>query len=396
MSAGLPPAAAPAGDPVCRDDVGDRLARAALSRVAEPGEPALALAVRDVGAIAVWDALRHGRPWPVQRALPPTVLAAVAERLATADPERDLRRAERAGARFLIPGDEEWPGNVDALAERAREPLGLWVRGPLHLRTTAGRAVSVVGSRSATGYGQHVAGELAAQLADRGWTVVSGGAYGIDGAAHRGALTAGGATVAVMANGVDVHYPRGHEGLLRRIGDEGLLVSEWPPGCSPQRHRFLTRNRLIAALAAGTVVVEAGLRSGARSTATESEHLRRPTMAVPGPVTSATSAGCHVLLRQGATLVTRVEEVVEAVGLLGTDLAPEQQGRVTWRDALSASVRRVLEAVPVGAAAGPAQIARVAGVDQLTVLRSLGPLEREGLVVQSAGGYRQAPRARTG
>ncbi|MDP9407585.1 MAG: DNA-processing protein DprA, partial [Actinomycetota bacterium] len=300
----------------------------------------------------------------------------------------------RAGARFLVPGDPEWPEGVDDLSRLAAEPLGLWVRGPLDVRVTAARAVSLVGSRSASGYGQHVAGELAAQLADRGWAVVSGGAYGVDGAAHRGALAAGGGTVAVMANGIDVHYPRGHEALLRRIADDGLLLTELPPGCAPQRHRFLTRNRVIAALGAGTVVVEAGLRSGARSTAGHSAKLGRPTMAVPGPVTSATSAGCHVLLRGGATLVTRAAEVVEEVGRLGLDLAPDQRGPVGWRDALSESVRRVLDAVPVGSAAGPAQIARVAGVDQLTVLRSLGPLEREGLVVADVGGYRQTARAR--
>lgn len=198
-----------------------------------------------------------------------------------------------------------------------------------------------------------------------------------------------------MANGVDVHYPRGHEALLRRIAEEGLLLTELPPGCAPQRHRFLTRNRVIAALGAGTVVVEAGLRSGARSTASRAQDLGRPTMAVPGPVTSATSAGCHVLLRSGATLVTRAAEVLEEVGRIGVDLAEERRGPDTWRDALSQSVRRVLEAVPVGSWAGPAQIARVAGVDQLTVLRSLGPLEREGLVRSGPAGYRQAAEGRS-
>lgn len=372
----------------------DRLARAALTRVAEPAELAVVLAVREAGATAVWAALRERRPWPVA-GLAPAARAALEERLPATDPVRDLERADRVGARFLVPGDPEWPEGLDDLTGLRAEPLGLWARGPLDARATSARAVSVVGSRSASGYGQHVAGELAAQLVDLGRAVVSGGAYGIDGAAHRGALAAGGATVAVMANGVDVHYPRGHEALLRRIAEEGLLLTELPPGCAPQRHRFLTRNRVIAALGAGTVVVEAGLRSGARSTASRAQDLGRPTMAVPGPVTSATSAGCHVLLRSGATLVTRAAEVLEEVGRIGVDLAEERRGPDTWRDALSQSVRRVLEAVPVGSWAGPAQIARVAGVDQLTVLRSLGPLEREGLVRSGPAGYRQAAEGRS-
>ena len=175
-----------------------------------------------------------------------------------------------------------------------------------------------IGTHLMEAYGEHVAAALGLGLADRGCSVVSGGAYGIDAAAHRGALTSGRApTIAVLACGVDVAYPRGNDRLLAGIAGRGLLVSEHPPGSSPLRMRFLVRNRLIAGLAAGTVVVEAGLRSGAQRTAADARALGRPVMAVPGPVTSGRSAGCHRMIRDGAVLVTRVEEVLEEVGRIG-------------------------------------------------------------------------------
>jgi len=384
--------------PATRAGDEDRLARAALSRVGEPGTVALVAAVRRLGAAAVWSAVHAGEDptadLPVTERLPATVLSGLAERARVADPERDLDRAAVLGARLVVPGDPEWPERVDDLARLGTEPLSLWVRGPLQLGLATARAVAVVGSRAATAYGQRVAGELGAELADRGWATLSGGAYGVDGCAHRGSLAAGGATVAVLAGGVDVPYPRGHAALLARIADEGAVVSEWPPGAAPARHRFLTRNRVIAAMTAGTVVVEAAQRSGARSTAATAARLLRPCMAVPGPVTSATSAGCHALLRQGATCVTGTEEVLEELGRPGEGLVDDTGARAGWRDALGESARRVLEALPVRGWAGPAQVARVAGVDQLTVLRCLGPLEREGLVEGAAGRYRQSARAR--
>ena len=153
------------------------------------------------------------------------------------------------------------------------------------------RSVAIVGSRASTAYGEHVAGELGHQLAERGWTVVSGGAFGIDAAAHRGALAAEAPTVAVLACGVDRPYPAAHGALLHRIAETGLLVSEWPPGAAPHRHRFLVRNRLIAALTRGTVVVEAAARSGAQATARRARKLGRQVLVVPGPVTSAMSVG---------------------------------------------------------------------------------------------------------
>ena len=200
-------------------------------------------------------------------------------------------------------------------------PIALWVRGPGVLDELCDQAAAIVGARAATGYGLHVAGELGAGLATAGFTVVSGAAIGVDGAAHRGALAAGGPNVAVLACGIDRSYPAAHEALLDRIAATGVVLSEYPPGSVPARHRFLVRNRLIAGLAAGTVVVEAGLRSGAQRTAADARSLGRPVMAVPGPVTSGRSAGCHRMIREGAVLVTRVEEVLEEVGRLGLHLA---------------------------------------------------------------------------
>jgi DNA processing protein len=236
-----------------------------------------------------------------------------------------------------------------------------------------------------------VAGELAAGLGDAGWATASGGAYGIDAAVHRGSLAAGTPTVAVLACGVDVPYPRGHDVLFERITADGVIVSEWPPGCSPMRHRFLTRNRVIAALAHGTVVVEAAARSGALRTARDAMALGRPLMAVPGPVTSAMSVGCHELIRNdGAVCVTRMEEVVEVVGRMGEDLAAPRPGLFDPRDALSAEIRRVLDAVPKRQPATTSAIARSSGLPESTVRPALGALVAAALVEAGAGRYRLA------
>ena len=203
-----------------------------------------------------------------------------------------------------------------------------------------------------------MAAELGFGLAERGWTVVSGLAYGVDAAAHRGALAASGPTVAVLASGVDIAYPKGNLGLYERIVASGAVVSEHPPGAAPQRLRFLVRNRLIAALSAGTVVVEAAPRSGARSTARHAGELFRHVMAVPGPVTSALSAGCHQLLRDrpDTVLVTKVDEIIEQVGPIG-EFAERVTGPVRRRDLLGPAVSRVLDAVPV---VRPVEASRIA------------------------------------
>ena len=273
-------------------------------------------------------------------------------------------------------------------------PIALWVRGPGVLDELCEQAAAIVGARAATGYGLHMAGELGAGLATAGFTVVSGAAIGVDGAAHRGALAAGGPNVAVLACGIDRSYPAAHEALLDRIAATGVILSEYPPGSVPARHRFLVRNRLIAGLAAGTVVVEAGLRSGAQRTAADARSLGRPVMAVPGPVTSGRSAGCHRMIREGAVLVTRVEEVLEEVGRLGLHLAdPPAVPGARPTDGLSALAALVHDALPPRAAQGVAWLANEAGVPPNAVRAALDELVRRELVEPVGGRWQRPQRA---
>jgi DNA processing protein len=311
----------------------------------------------------------------------------------------DIAAAGRDGIRLVCPADPEWPGGLDELGPA--RPYALWLRGQADLRLACRRSVSMVGSRAATGYGAHVAGEIAADLSERGWAIVSGGAYGIDAAAHRGALAAGGITIAVLACGVDYAYPAGHADLFADITARGLVVSEWPPGRPPARFRFLVRNRTIAALPCGTVIVEAGERSGALNTARHAAQLGKTLMAVPGPVTSAQSAGCHRIIRDwGATCVTRAEDIIEMLSPLGTTLAaaatPPSRGpgpvaataSATSRDELDTDSARVLDAFPARGAAGTSTIAAEAGVDLDTVLRCLGLLAGSGFIERCDRGWR--------
>ncbi len=364
----------------------DREARLLLSRVAEPGDVELGKLVAELGAGGAVGQLRAG-------SLRHRGVLNLRARLDAASPQRDLAAGRGVGARFVIPGDGEWPAQLGDLVRLGRAdagvPLGLWLRGPLDLREACRRSVAVVGARASSAYGEYVASELGLGLAERGWTVVSGGAYGIDGAAHRGALAVDGPTVAVLACGVDVAYPRGHTALIERMAQTGLVVSEWPPGCAPMRYRFLVRNRVIAALTAGTVVVEAAVRSGALSTANRARELDRHVMAVPGPVTSAMSAGTNQLLRQPDVMcVTGVGDVLDLVGAIGADLAPAPAIPADPRDALDDMSRRVLESVPARRAAGPASIAVTSGVAPHQVLRALGGLAARGFVERVDSGWR--------
>jgi DNA processing protein len=310
-----------------------------------------------------------------------------AARAADMPTDSDLASWQRRGIRLICPGDAEWPTQLQALGDTG--PYALWLRGSADLRFGCLRSVSVVGSRAATAYGAHVGTEMAATLGERGWAVVSGGAYGIDGCAHRGALAAEGLTFAVLACGVDHPYPAGHAELFDAIAAHGALVSEWPPGRTPTRHGFLVRNRVIAALTRGTVVVEAGLRSGALSTARHARDLCRPLMAVPGPVTSAASAGCHEIIREwGAVCVTSAADVLDHVGLAGDHLSERRCGPVVPHDALDRLTARVLDAVPARGGAGPAAIAVSAGVDMDTAIRCLGALAAGGFVDRCEGGWR--------
>lgn len=378
--------------PAWLDPDDDRTARAAWSRLAEPGDAA---AGRVVGALGAGPALLALVERPGELSLHLKDARAVAGwrvRLPQADPLRDLATVRRFGGSLVVPGDEDWPVGLGALGER--EPFALWVRGPLAVAVAARRAVSVVGCRACSGYGEWVAAEFGAGCADRGVAVVSGAAYGIDACAHRGALSAGGATVAVLACGVDRPYPRGNEELIERIAALGAVVSEVPPGSSPTRWRFVTRNRLIAALAAVTVVVEAGWRSGASITAREASDLGREVAAVPGPVTSATSAGCHRLLREGAVCVTDVAEVLELLEPIGADLGEPAAARrpvaAAVHDGLDPLDLRVLDALPLHAAVDVARLGPTAGLDRATLLAALARLELRGLAVHAGSAWRRA------
>jgi DNA processing protein len=271
----------------------------------------------------------------------------------------------------------------------------LWVKGPLRLDQLEG-SVAVVGARSATTYGESVAGEIGAVVARAGSPVISGAAVGIDQAAHRGAVAMDGPTVAVLACGADRVYPAAHAALIAHIAATGMVVSEAALGCAPQRVRFLARNRLIAALTRGTVVVEAAIRSGALNTANWANRLNRVALGVPGPVTSATSAGVHQLIRSGgAALVTRGAEVLEAVGVSGEHLLEDPRGPDTSRDRLTVRHRQVLDAVPVSSGAPSDSVARTAGLGVVEVRRALAYLEHRGLVEQSDDGWRLAALAHT-
>lgn len=281
-----------------RPAVGDRerLARAALTRVLEPGDERGGRWLREIGAAELIRRItdRDGTAEQL-RGMTPKRLAGYRLRAEAVDPERDLVSVAAVGGRFVCPGDREWPSQLDDLGDS--RPTGLWVRGRPDLRLWALRSVAVVGARACTPYGAHMAASLGAGLAELGWVVVSGAAFGVDGAAHRGALSAGGATMAVLACGVDVAYPRGHAELIGRVAEQGLVIGELPPADHPTRSRFILRNRVIAALTRGTVVVEAEYRSGSLVTARSAQRLGRFTMGVPGPATSGLSAGVHELLR---------------------------------------------------------------------------------------------------
>ena len=376
---------------------GERVARAALARLGEPGDLRLSNLVAELGAETVYGFLSSERDVG-------GVLTDVAQRLAGLNPERDLAWAADRGVRFVIPSDPEWPSSLDDLRhvenlqERGGVPLGLWVRGPLRLDQWSGnaaqtRAVSVVGSRSSTTYGGAVAGEIAATSAGHEVVVVSGAAFGIDADAHHGALAAGGVTVAVMACGLDRVYPPAHADLIAQIAEGGAIVSEAPPGCAPTRFRFLSRNRIMATLAQGTVVVEAAVRSGALNTANWTERLGRHLMAVPGPVTSAASEGTHRLIRNGATLVTGGDDVLELIGRPGEHLIIERRAVPRTRDVMTVRDQQVLDAVPVSRAAGAESIARTAGISLLHVRGALRRLEHKGLVRQAEHGWHLDERA---
>jgi DNA processing protein len=279
----------------------ERLARIALTYLTTTGDQHIHAHVTSHGAVATYQRLlQAGHHW--QR---------------TAHARRARAALRTTTWRLIIPGDPDWPTPVDQLATlephpRTAPPLTLWATGTADLTTTLKQAVTITGSRAATAYGLHVAADLATGCAQKGWTIVAGGNYGIDAAAHRAALTTATPTIVVLPGGLDRLHPAGHHHLFDHITRNGLLISETPPGTDVTRRRFLDRQRLLAALTTGTVLVEAATATTYPFTAiTAATTLGRPAMAVPGPVTSALSAGCHQLLRDPRIhLVTNTTDVL--------------------------------------------------------------------------------------
>ncbi len=383
-------------------------ARAGLLRAFEPPDTAVADYVARIGAVAAWHGVRDRRA-------PRAVLAPTAARTESRSAEEldgladaDVAAAAAAGARLIGAGDAEWPeaallSLVMATGrgvKHAAPPVALYIRGG-SLAELPQRGVSVVGSRANTAYGQRVAADIAMGAAEAGLTVVSGAAFGIDTVAHRAALAYPGPlpTVAVLACGIDRAYPVANTELIDRIGAVGSVVSEYAPGTSPARHRFLVRNRLIAALSAGTVVVEAGRRSGTLSTAGAARMLGRVVMAVPGPVTSALSVGCHLLLStDSALLVTGADDVLALIGP-GAAAAeeqltlPVQLDRRHPTDGLDPDVARVYEALPFRGIRSLAELSIESGLPAPTVMEGLAVLELHDLARRQSGAWRRIRKA---
>ncbi|WP_083511224.1 DNA-processing protein DprA [Microbacterium sp. XT11] len=368
--------------------IDDAIARAAWSVIAEPGDGDAGAVIAHMGAT---DALLllGGEATPlvspgVDRRRLREAIARWLPRAKASAVKAAVMSATDVGARLVLPGDAAWPVSVDDLGDNA--PAALWVRGDPGLLEAAPK-VALVGARAATSYGEMLAGEFAGDLAASGAVIVSGGAYGIDGAAHRAALQVQGKTIAFLAGGIDRPYPQGHRELLRRISEVGAVVSEVPCGTAPTKWRFLARNRLIAAVSDATVVVEAGWRSGSLNTAGHAASLGRPLGAVPGPVTSAASSGCHRLLREyDATCVTTVGEIRE---LWGEPAGPAALGQGEDR-----VEQRLLDALSTRTGITTSEIARRSGLAPEQVSARLGFLELDGRVRQVDGGWRLASAKR--
>jgi DNA processing protein len=393
-----------AGEELDREAIRDRFARATWTGIAEPGDRTAGLVVDAFGAAAALDAVVER--WSAERwsaaakeagadEIPGTEFQQAIDRwqprLKSASALLALRHAARLGARLLTPDVEGWPAGLADLGFHA--PIALWVRGTDAALASLSTSISLVGARAATGYGEHVTMEASAGLVDRGFAIVSGAAYGIDGMAHRAALASHGMTVAFLAGGVDRLYPSGHDTLLARIIESGAVISELPCGQPPTRWRFLQRNRLIAAASQATIVLEAGWRSGSLNTAGHAAQVGRPLGAVPGPVTSAASAGCHRLIRDyGATLVTTAEEMAElvpyAAGLVISRSDDTSSPKIELVEiARTPDETRLLDALSLSAPRTPTDLAARAGLSVTSVQSLLATHELDGRVIERERGW---------
>jgi DNA protecting protein DprA len=283
--------------------VTEQLARAALFSAIEAGHPFWSSEISTKGALAVYEKLMSGGYDPIKN-------EKLISELRQMSGEQVLTDIAAHQARLVTPLDDDWPLQVNDLAA---PPIGLILKG--NISALHQPSLAIVGTRNPTSYGARIAGDFAAGFADREWAIVSGGAYGIDSYAHKGALIAEGVTVAVIASGIDINYPAGNTRLFAEICESGAMVTEFMPGHRALPHRFLTRNRLIASLSKATLVVEAAFRSGSLRTARDAAEIFRPVMAIPGPINSPTSEGCHRLIgERAAEIVTSVADAVEFVG----------------------------------------------------------------------------------
>lgn len=378
----------PPGTPEPSDaEVRERFAAGAWTVLPEPGDGVAGLVRERLGAVRSLELLVDGASaatWGSQLGDPEAardVAAALARwqpRLAADRILGAFTQGAAFGQRLLTRADEHWPDALDDLGPHA--PAALWVRGDPAALSTCERSAALVGSRASSGYGELVTGQLAAGLVGRRFAVISGGAYGIDGTAHRATMAAGGTTVAVLAGGLDRFYPAGHDELLQRVAETSCVVAEAPSGVPPTRWRFLARNRLIAALASVAVVVEAGSRSGSINTAGHAAALGRPLGAVPGPVTSGSSTGCHRLLREyGAAVIERAEHIVELVEGPSDDTSP--------LDSLTSDEVRVLDALSTRAARAVDELAVRTGMAPHDVTSSLALLELGARAVERGSGW---------
>lgn len=386
-------------DDVNREQLGDAFARVAWNVLTEPGDRSAGLLVYALGAE---EALRL----VIDRVDTNRVVDRVASRMSGADVTSSvleeayqrwmprlnadrtltvLQHTAGVGGWLLLPDHELWPHGLHDLQRHS--PLLLWCRGDRDALRSLPRSLAMVGARASTGYGEHVTMEMAAGLVDRGIAIVSGAAYGIDGMAHRAALASQGRTLAFLAGGVDRFYPSGHDALLTRIAQQGLIVAETPCGTAPTKWRFLMRNRLIAAATPATVVVEAGWRSGSLNTANHAATLGRPLGAVPGPVTSASSAGCHRLLREyDAVCVTTASEAAELLG----STEPDGVHQVASGENLSTAAVRVLDALSARKQRTVEELAQHSGLSPREVETGLGELDLEQRAILGERGWRRA------
>ena len=282
----------------------EQLARACLFSIVEGGHTFWCAEISTHGALAVYNKLLNGGYDPIK-------YEKLISNLRQTNGDKILTEIDKHYARLITPDDEDWPEQLNDLAA---PPIGLILKGNINALHQS--SLAIVGTRNPTSYGARISGEFAAGFADREWAIVSGGAYGIDSYAHKGALIAEGVTVAVVASGIDINYPAGNTRLFAEICESGAMVTEFMPGHKALPNRFLTRNRLIAALSKATLVVEAAFRSGSLRTARDAAEIFRPVMAIPGPITSPTSEGCHRLIgERAAEIVTSVADAVEFIGV---------------------------------------------------------------------------------